>query len=184
MRQKQQIAIGENNAPLLRAAWHCLQPDSVELETLPTKLVYEEASTPVAADVTGGVLLARYSNGLEEHIELTGDMVSGFDITRAGVQTLTVTYGGQTATFDVTVNHVPGAAVQENVHTSCTEAGSYDEVVYCSICHTELSREQKPVEPLGHDLIHRDAQAPTCTTVGWEAYDICQRQGCGYTTYV
>ena len=33
-----------------------------------------------------------------------------------------------------------------------------------------------------HDLIHHDAQAATCTEVGWEAYDTCSR--CDYTTYV
>ena len=34
---------------------------------------------------------------------------------------------------------------------------------------------------MGHDLIHHDAQAPTCTEIGWEAYDTCSR--CDYTTY-
>ncbi|MBO4539022.1 MAG: right-handed parallel beta-helix repeat-containing protein, partial [Clostridia bacterium] len=33
----------------------------------------------------------------------------------------------------------------------------------------------------GHDFIHHDAQAVTCTAVGWEAYDTCSR--CNYTTY-
>ena len=33
-----------------------------------------------------------------------------------------------------------------------------------------------------HDLIHHDAQAPTCTEIGWDAYDTCSR--CDYTTYV
>ena len=32
-----------------------------------------------------------------------------------------------------------------------------------------------------HDLIHHDAQAPTCTQIGWDAYDTCSR--CDYTTY-
>ena len=32
-----------------------------------------------------------------------------------------------------------------------------------------------------HDLIHHDAQAPTCTEIGWDAYDTCSR--CDYTTY-
>ena len=35
---------------------------------------------------------------------------------------------------------------------------------------------------LGHDIIHHDAQAPTCTEIGWDAYDTCSR--CDYTTYV
>ena len=37
-------------------------------------------------------------------------------------------------------------------------------------------------EALGHDLIHHDAQAPTCTQIGWDDYDTCSR--CDYTTYV
>ena len=31
--------------------------------------------------------------------------------------------------------------------------------------------------------MHHEAQAPTCTEIGWEAYDTCGREGCGYTTY-
>ena len=29
-----------------------------------------------------------------------------------------------------------------------------------------------------------DAKAPTCTEIGWEEYDTCQREGCTYTTKV
>lgn len=36
---------------------------------------------------------------------------------------------------------------------------------------------------LGHTLEHREAQAPTCTASGWDAYDYCTRDGCGYSTY-
>ena len=32
--------------------------------------------------------------------------------------------------------------------------------------------------------MHHDAKAPTCTEIGWEAYDTCKREGCTYTTYV
>ena len=34
-----------------------------------------------------------------------------------------------------------------------------------------------------HDLELHAAQAPTCFHVGWNAYEACQREGCGYTTY-
>ncbi len=37
------------------------------------------------------------------------------------------------------------------------------------------------IKALGHDLIHHDAQAPTCTAIGWDAYQTCSR--CDYTTY-
>ena len=39
-------------------------------------------------------------------------------------------------------------------------------------------------DPNNHDLVHHDAKAPTCTEIGWNAYDACQREGCDYTTKV
>ena len=33
----------------------------------------------------------------------------------------------------------------------------------------------------GHDLVHHEAKAATCTAIGWEAYDTCNN--CDYTTY-
>ena len=38
--------------------------------------------------------------------------------------------------------------------------------------------------PNNHDLVHHDAKAPTCTEIGWDEYDACQREGCTYTTKV
>ncbi len=39
-------------------------------------------------------------------------------------------------------------------------------------------------DPNNHDMVHHDAKAPTCTEVGWNEYDACQREGCTYTTKV
>ena len=38
------------------------------------------------------------------------------------------------------------------------------------------------IQKLGHDLVHHEAKAVTCTECGWDAYDTCSR--CDYTTYV
>ena len=47
--------------------------------------------------------------------------------------------------------HTPGEPVQENVvPASCSEEGSYDEVVYCTECGEEISREQKTIDKLAH----------------------------------
>ena len=47
--------------------------------------------------------------------------------------------------------HTPGEAVQENVvPASCTAEGSYDEVVYCTECGEEISRETKTIDKLAH----------------------------------
>ena len=39
-------------------------------------------------------------------------------------------------------------------------------------------------DPNNHDMMHHDAKAPTCTEIGWDEYDACQREGCDYTTKV
>ena len=39
-------------------------------------------------------------------------------------------------------------------------------------------------DPNNHDLVHHDAKASTCTEIGWNEYDACQREGCTYTTKV
>ena len=51
-----------------------------------------------------------------------------------------------------TNNHTPAAAVKENVKpATCTEAETYDSVVYCSVCNKEISRTQMTGEAaLGH----------------------------------
>ena len=78
--------------------------------------------------------------------------------------------------------HTASAAVEENrEEATCTTVGHYDSVVYCSVCNAELSREQKTIKSLGHDLTRHEAKAATCTAIGWEAYDTCSR--CDYTTY-
>ena len=46
----------------------------------------------------------------------------------------------------------------------------------CEVCDTEYGEK----DPDNHALVHPRAKAPTCTEIGWDAYDLCVR--CGYTT--
>lgn len=46
----------------------------------------------------------------------------------------------------------------------------------CEACGGEYGEKN----PNNHDLVHHRAKAPTCTEIGWDAYDRCIR--CGYTT--
>ena len=46
----------------------------------------------------------------------------------------------------------------------------------CKVCGGEYGEK----DPNNHDLVHHAAKAPTCTEIGWDAYDRCIR--CGYTT--
>ena len=48
--------------------------------------------------------------------------------------------------------HTHGNAVEENrVEATCTKDGSYDSVVYCSVCNTEISRDKIVIPSAGHD---------------------------------
>ena len=89
----------------------------------------------------------------------------------------------ETVTIGAT-GHTAGEAVEENrVEPTCTENGSYDSVVYCTVCESEISRETVTIGAVGHDLHDVIAKAPTCTEAGWNAYQVCRREGCGYSTY-
>ena len=46
----------------------------------------------------------------------------------------------------------------------------------CEVCGGEHGEK----DPDNHALVHPRAKAPTCTEIGWDAYDLCVR--CGYTT--
>ena len=58
------------------------------------------------------------------------------------------------------------AVVENNTAASCTAAGGYDNVVYCSVCAAELSREHVAYAALGHTEATDAAVAPTCTETG------------------
>lgn len=78
--------------------------------------------------------------------------------------------------------HTESAVVVENnIAPTCTATGSYDNVVYCATCDTELSRTTITVDALGHELVEHSAKAPTCTEIGWNTYVTCSR--CDHTTY-
>ena len=63
--------------------------------------------------------------------------------------------------------HIAANSVVENlVEPTCTEAGSYDRVTYCSVCNEEISRETIVTEAKGHSLVHVDAKAATCDKSG------------------
>ena len=70
----------------------------------PAKTTYTVGDT---LDLTGGVITVKYNNDTSEAVDITSDMVSGFDNTKTGKQTVTVTYTGKTATFEVTVEAAP-----------------------------------------------------------------------------
>ena len=70
-------------------------------------------------------------------------------------------------------DHTPGTPVEENrvEPTDCEVDGSYDEVVYCTVCKKELSREAKTIKAPGHDWDEGEITTPaTCTEEGVKTF--------------
>ena len=75
---------------------------------------------------------------LEAEIEI-GTCVCQYETTRIG---------------DKALGHNNAEPVEENrVESTCTETGSYDLVVYCSVCEKELSRETKTLPLANHSYV-------------------------------
>ena len=68
----------------------------------------------------------------------------------------------------------------ESTDHTPTTAATCTTGAYCKICESYYGEPDSNA----HDLESHDGQAPTCTAVGWDAYETCQREGCDYTTYV
>ena len=76
--------------------------DSVTGITLKTKPSKTEYKYQEPLDITGGKITVSKGSGTQD-IEIAEGMVSGYDKTTLGEQTLTITYGGQTTTYKVNV---------------------------------------------------------------------------------
>ena len=70
--------------------------------------------------------------------------------------------------------------VMTQIAPTCTEAGR--DVYTCDFPGCGDSYNENEQIALGHDYVNHTAQAPTCTAVGWDAYQTCSR--CDYTTKV
>ena len=91
--------------------------DSVTGITLKTKPSKTEYKYQEPLDITGGKITVSKGSGTQD-IEVTEGMVSGYDKTTLGKQTITITYGGQTVTYEVTVkDYVTGIIVTPSVVT-------------------------------------------------------------------
>lgn len=158
---------------------------SINVSQLPDKVEYIEGEE---FDPTGLVVTAVYNDG-RERSATSGFTLSGYDST-PGVKTITVKYLGKETTFTVTVNnglpvhtHTPAEAVRENrIEPTCTEDGSYDNVVYCSDCGAEISRETIILAASGHSFTNEIVilkylkSAADCTRAA-EYYKSCSRCG-------
>ena len=65
----------------------------------------------------------------------------------------------------------------ETIAPSCTDAGV--KTFTCGVCG---ETKTAAIDALGHNIVNHEAQAPTCTANGWDAYETCTR--CNYNTKV
>lgn len=79
-------------------------------------------------------------------------------------------------------DHTPGAAVRENeVPATCTKDGSHDEVIYCTVCKTEISRTTVTDKALGHDWDSTTGKCKRCETACDHKWTNGKCDTCGYT---
>lgn len=90
--------------------------------------------------------------------------------TEAGVMTYTCECGDSYTESISAKGHTPSKAVKENeIPATCKNEGAYDEVIYCSVCAAEISREKKTVAKPEHNYIS-EAVAPTCDKDGYTVH--------------
>lgn len=87
----------------------------IAVSAKPAKIIYVQNQDSL--DVAGGKLTLFYSDGTTAELDMTEDMVTGFDNTAVGDQELTIAYGGFTTSLTVTVQgpQMPGGSCGENV---------------------------------------------------------------------
>lgn len=89
----------------------------IAVKTNPTKVEYTVGDE---LDVTGGQIEVTYASGEKKTVDMTKDMISGFDSSDAGEITLTVTYEGFSAQFDVEIK-TPASSSEVTPEPSSSE---------------------------------------------------------------
>jgi hypothetical protein len=88
--------------------WLRKQISCINVSTMPTKTTYFIGDT---LDVSGGKITVTDRDGVTQIVDMTSDMVSGFESRKSGEKTVTVSYLNKTTQFTITVlpsSEVPG----------------------------------------------------------------------------
>ncbi|PKM62040.1 MAG: surface layer protein B [Firmicutes bacterium HGW-Firmicutes-4] len=96
----------------------------IEITSPANKLSYQIGES---LDLSGLVVTGRYSDGSTRTETLTAANVSGFDTTTAGTKTLTITVGGKTTSYTITVKSAATGGVDVYYRTHIQNVGwQYD----------------------------------------------------------
>ncbi len=88
-------------------------PTGIYITAPATKTEYKVGDS---LDVTGLSILAINNDGSQETVSVTSDMVRGFDSSAiVEKQTLTITYEGKTATYDISIARADGLEIAETL---------------------------------------------------------------------
>ena len=158
----------------------------VEIKTNPTKLEYIKDEENL--DLTGGILKLTYSDQTTKEIPMTDKdvQVSGYDKTKEGAQTITITYQGFKQTFQVTVNkktvQTPQEVKLEKVEIKTTPTkleyikdeenldltGGILKLTYSDKTTKEVLMTNKDVQVSGYDKTKEGTQTITITYQGFK----------------
>ena len=97
--------------------------------------------------------------------------------TEEGLRERTCSCGEKETETIAALGHTAGEAVRENEKApACTAKGSYEEVVYCTVCEEEVSRKTVTVDALGHtpgEAVKENEVAATCLVTGSYEEVVC-----------
>lgn len=97
----------------------------ISIKTMPQKLTYTVGQK---LDTTGLILKLDYSDGTTA--EISNGFTASADLSTAGKKTVTVAYGGKTASYTVTVNPKADAAVKTAVSIAVAKLPNKTEYIY------------------------------------------------------
>ena len=142
----------------------CGEIETREIAALGHTEVVDEAVAPTCTEtgltegrhcsVCGEVLVEQEVVPALDHDWDEGEVTTPETCTQEGVMTYTCELCG-TIKIEVIekLPHIPGVAFRENEKpATCEEIGSYELVIYCSVCEEEISREAETIAPLGHTV--------------------------------
>lgn len=91
-----------------------LSAESVEWIEKPAKTKYIVGDT---LNVTGGSIKVVFENGIESVVDLDSSMITGYDFSKEGKQTLTVTIYGKELTYEIDVEPAPTNTPEQSTPT-------------------------------------------------------------------
>ena len=142
----------------------CGEIETREIAALGHTEVVDEAVAPTCTETgltegrhcsaCGEVLVEQEVVPALDHDWDEGEVTTPATCTQEGVMTYTCELCGTIKTEVIEkLPHIPGVAVRENEKpATCEEIGSYELVIYCSVCEEEISREAETIAPLGHTV--------------------------------